>query len=130
MLEQSIKIAISTYTSHLQEQLVEEELPKIEKILGTKVNIAVLKGMQHYIDVARFEQCMAYADETYDDTFTILQILVWLTKTETGVLSELNVSGGGQLFLEKIRKMPDEKPSKGFDFYEQALKIVNLLIVL
>ncbi|MDM5232679.1 ATP-dependent DNA helicase DinG [Lysinibacillus pakistanensis] len=115
------KIAISTYTSHLQEQLVEEELPKIEKILGTKVNIAVLKGMQHYIDIARFEQCMAYADESYDDTFTILQILVWLTKTETGVLSELNVSGGGQLFIEKIRKMPDEK-TRGFDFYEQALK--------
>lgn len=115
------KIAISTYTSHLQEQLVEEELPKIEKILGKKVNIAVLKGMQHYIDIARFEQCMAYADESYDDTFTILQILVWLTKTETGVLSELNVSGGGQLFIEKIRKMPDEK-TRGFDFYEQALK--------
>ncbi|MGG2107633.1 ATP-dependent DNA helicase DinG [Lysinibacillus pakistanensis] len=115
------KIAISTYTSHLQEQLVEEELPKIEKILGTKVNIAVLKGIQHYIDIARFEQCMAYADESYDDTFTILQILVWLTKTETGVLSELNVSGGGQLFIEKIRKMPDEK-TRGFDFYEQALK--------
>ncbi|MET4560081.1 ATP-dependent DNA helicase DinG [Lysinibacillus parviboronicapiens] len=116
------KIAISTYTAHLQEQLVEEELPKIERILGTKVNIAVLKGMQHYIDLTRFEQYMAYADESYDDTFTILQLLVWLTKTETGVLSELNVSGGGQLFLEKIRKMPDEKPSKGFDFYEQALK--------
>ncbi|WP_409368850.1 ATP-dependent DNA helicase DinG [Lysinibacillus sp. 38-6] len=116
------KIAISTYTAHLQEQLVEEELPKIEKILETKVNIAVLKGMHHYIDLARFEQCMAYADESYDDTFTILQLLVWLTKTHTGVLSELNVSGGGQLFLDKIRKMPDEKPTKGFDFYEQALK--------
>lgn len=116
------KIAISTYTSYLQEQLVEEELPKIEKILGTKVNVCVLKGMQHYIDLERFEQCMAYADESYDETFTILQILVWLTKTETGVLSELNVSGGGQLFLEKIRKIPSDKPSKGFDFYEQALK--------
>lgn len=116
------KIAISTYTSYLQEQLVEEELPKIEKILGTKVNLCVLKGMQHYIDLERFEQCMAHADESYDDTFTILQILVWLTKTETGVLSELNVSGGGQLFLEKIRKIPNDKPSKGFDFYEQALK--------
>lgn len=116
------KIAISTYTAHLQEQLVEEELPKIEKILNTKVNVAVLKGMQHYIDLARFEQCMAYADESYDDTFTILQLLVWLTKTQTGVLSELNVSGGGQLFLEKIRKLPEEKPTKGFDFYEQALK--------
>lgn len=116
------KIAISTYTAHLQEQLVEEELLKIEKILDTKVNVAVLKGMQHYIDLARFEQCMAYADESYDDTFTILQLLVWLTKTQTGVLSELNVSGGGQLFLEKIRKLPEEKPTKGFDFYEQALK--------
>lgn len=116
------KIAISTYTSYLQEQLVEEELPKIEKILGTKVNVCVLKGMQHYIDLERFEQCMAHADESYDETFTILQILVWLTKTETGVLSELNVSGGGQLFLEKIRKIPSDKPSMGFDFYEQALK--------
>ncbi len=116
------KIAISTYTSYLQEQLVEEELPKIEKILGTKVNITVLKGMQHYIDLERFEQCMAYADESYDDTLTILQILVWLTKTGTGVLSELNVSGGGQLFLEKIRKIPTNKPSKSFDFYEQALQ--------
>lgn len=116
------KIAISTYTAHLQEQLVEEELPKVEKILGTKVNIAVLKGMHHYIDLSRFEQCMAYGDESYDETFTILQLLVWLTKTETGDLSELNVSGGGQLFLDKIRKMPDEKPSRGFDFYEQALK--------
>ncbi|MFJ7406631.1 MULTISPECIES: ATP-dependent DNA helicase DinG [unclassified Lysinibacillus] len=120
--EHNKKIAISTYTAHLQEQLVEEELPKIERILGTKVNVAVLKGMQHYIDLARFEQCMAYADESYDDTFTILQLLVWLTKTQTGVLSELNVSGGGQLFLEKIRKIPDEKSTKGFDFYEQALK--------
>ncbi|MEK5231522.1 ATP-dependent DNA helicase DinG [Lysinibacillus sp. FSL K6-0232] len=116
------KIAISTYTSYLQEQLVEEELPKIEEILGTRVNITVLKGMQHYIDLERFEQCMAYADESYDDTLTILQILVWLTKTETGVLSELNVSGGGQLFLEKIRKIPTDKPSKSFDFYEQALQ--------
>ncbi|MEG0260604.1 MAG: exonuclease domain-containing protein, partial [Lysinibacillus sp.] len=116
------KIAISTYTAHLQEQLVEEELPKVEKILGTNVSIAVLKGMQHYIDLARFEQCMAYADESYDDTFTVLQLLVWLTKTETGVLSELNVSGGGQLFLDKIRKIPDASGPQGFDFYEQALK--------
>ena len=30
------KIAISTYTSYLQEQLVEEELPKIEKSLGQR----------------------------------------------------------------------------------------------
>lgn len=116
------KIAISTYTAHLQEQLVDDELPKVEKILGTKVNIAVLKGMHHYIDLSRFEQCIVYGEESYDETFTILQLLVWLTKTETGVLSELNVSGGGQLFLDKIRKMPDEKPARGFDFYEQALK--------
>ncbi|GLC87037.1 ATP-dependent DNA helicase DinG [Lysinibacillus piscis] len=116
------KVAISTYTAHLQEQLVEEDLPKVEQMLGINIQVAVLKGMQHYIDVARFEQCMAYADESYDDTLTILQILVWLTKTETGVLSELNVSGGGQLFLERIRKMPNDTPAKSFDFYQQALQ--------
>ena len=53
-------------------------------------------------------------------------MIVWLAKTETGDLNELNVSGGGQLFLDKIRKTTNSKPLQAdFDFYERALLIAK-----
>lgn len=118
------KVCISTYTSHLLEQLLYSEIPKLENMLGNPINVVLLKGMQNYIDLERFEQMMRLKDLSYDEVLTFLQVLVWLTKTETGDMGELNVSGGGQLFLEKIRKIPNEtnKKKSHFDFYEQAIK--------
>ncbi|BDH61417.1 ATP-dependent helicase DinG [Lysinibacillus sp. PLM2] len=118
------KVCISTYTSHLLEQLLYSEIPKLENMLGNPINVVLLKGMQNYIDLERFEQMMRLKDLSYDEILTFLQVIVWLTKTETGDMGELNVSGGGQLFLEKIRKIPDgtNKKRPPFDFYEQAIK--------
>ena len=64
----------------------------------------VLKGREQYISLGKFEELLRIADESYDETFTIMQTLVWLTETMTGDLEELNVSGGGQLFVDRIRK--------------------------
>lgn len=118
------KVCISTYTSHLLEQLLSEEIPKIEKTLGSSVNVTLLKGMHNYVDVVQFEQLMKFIDFSYDETLTILQVIVWLTKTETGDLNEINVSGGGQLFIDKIRKNPDYRAqsSSPFDFYKRAIE--------
>lgn len=116
------QVGISTYTSHLMEQLLNEEIPRLEKITGKSIRVALLKGMHHYIDIARFELQYKMADHSYDETFNILQVLIWLTKTTTGDLDELNVSGGGQLFVDKIRKSETSKPLAGdYDFYERAL---------
>lgn len=102
--QQGKKVLISTYTSHLMEQLVEVEVPKLEAIVKSKVNVAILKGARHYMDLHRFEELLRAEDESYDDTFTICQLLVWLTTTVTGDLGELNTSSGGQYFLDKVRK--------------------------
>ena len=64
----------------------------------------MLKGREQYISLGKFEELLRISDESYDETFTIMQILVWLTETDTGDLDELNVSGGGQLFVDRIRK--------------------------
>ncbi|NLY80758.1 MAG: ATP-dependent helicase DinG, partial [Lysinibacillus sp.] len=114
------KICISTYTSHLLEQVFSSEIPNIEKVLGTKVRVALLKGMQNYIDIEIFEQLLHRKEHTYDETLTILQILVWLSKTGTGDLNELNLSGGGQLLIEKIRKRSRGEKNV-LDFYERAI---------
>lgn len=102
--KQGKKVLISTYTSHLMEQLYEVEVPKLEAIVNGKVNVAILKGARHYLDLHRFEELLRAEDESYDDTFAICQILVWLTRTQTGDVGELNVSSGGQFFLDKVRK--------------------------
>ena len=53
-----------------------------------------------------------------------MQILVWLTETVTGDLEELNVSGGGQLFVDRIeavqRLAHDEQVA---DYHYKLLKV-------
>lgn len=117
-------IVISTYTNHLADKIMEDELDKIRSMLGTGVTATVLKGRNQYISLGKFEELLRITDESYDETFTIMQILVWLTVTETGDLEELNVSGGGQLFVERIRKRtnrlrPDEQVA---DYHHRLLE--------
>lgn len=118
------KVAISTYTSYLQEQLLLEELPKAEAILGMKANVAVLKGMKHYIDLDRFSDMVVDYEDSYDENFAKMQFITWLAETETGDLAELNLTGGGHLFLEKVRRTDTTKDTRrkgAFDFYLTAM---------
>ena len=83
---------------------MDDELDKVRTMLGTAVTATVLKGREQYISLGKFEELLRITEESYDETLTIMQILVWLTDTETGDMEELNISGGGQLFIDRIRK--------------------------
>ncbi|WP_432359022.1 ATP-dependent DNA helicase DinG [Sporosarcina sp. UB5] len=97
-------VVISTFTNHLVDMILENEVKRIRKMLDIKCIATVLKGREQYISLGKFEELLRITDESYDETFTIMQILVWLTETTTGDVNELNVSGGGQLFIDRIRK--------------------------
>lgn len=126
-------VVVSTYTNHLVDKIVGEEMEKVRRLLGADLPVAVLKGREQYISLGKFEELLRITDESYDETFTAMQILVWLTETITGDLEELNVSGGGQLFLNRIRKRserlaPDERSA---DFHARqmaACQAANLII--
>ncbi len=117
-------IIISTYTNHLVDKIMQEELIKITKMLGTNISTTVLKGRDRYISLNKFEELLHMYDETYDEAFTIMQILVWLTTTNTGDLDELNVSGGGQLFIDRVRKRTNRLTSdeEGVDFHSRLIE--------
>ncbi len=119
------QVIVSTYTTHLQDQLVSKEVELVTEFLGADVRVSLIKGLAHYIDLARFFEMLHGEDESYDETFTIMQILVWLTQTQTGDLNELNVSSGGQLLVDKVRRSHLRKLTRdeqAVDFYELALK--------
>ncbi|PIC95890.1 ATP-dependent helicase DinG [Sporosarcina sp. P26b] len=124
-------VVISTYTNHLVDTLA-EEVAKLEKALHITIPTTVIKGMSNYISLGKFEELMHFNDEVYDDSITIMQLLVWLTETTTGDLDEVNVSGGGQLFVDRIRKrsMRVKKDERIADFYTHTLKNCQQSMVL
>lgn len=120
------RVVISTYTTQLQQQILMNDLPKLMGMFDFPIKTVLLKGKDHYINLARFELSLRKEDDNYDTTLTKMQILVWLMETETGDYEELNLSSGGLLYWNKIKNTPvsylqsrewDER-----DFYLKAHK--------
>lgn len=115
-------VVISTYTAHLMDQLMFEEMPKLEQMVGHSIQAVSIKGMSHYIDLQLFADQLATRTTAYDEIIVRLQLLVWLTMTETGDLNELNITGGGMLFIDKVRKtVRTSGQSEVVDFFELAI---------
>ncbi|MFC4354599.1 helicase C-terminal domain-containing protein [Chryseomicrobium palamuruense] len=115
------KIIISTYTNTLMDQLVEGELAKLQSVYLHSFTVAKLKSFTHYLDRGLLAMRLDSPDESYDESFSLMQVLVWLTETKTGDLSELNTTGAGQLTLDKLRKQRRTPGIQG-DFYEQIVE--------
>lgn len=126
-IEQGKPVVISTYTNYLVDKIVTSELEKISKMLGKPLTATVLKGKHHYISLKKFEELLTLSEQSYDETFSIMQILVWLTETTTGDLGELTASGGGQLFIDRIRNrsaLVTEEEHEA-DYFSKHLKAAN-----
>ena len=121
------RVVISTFTTQLQEQLLQKEIKLLETISPFTFQTVLLKGKNHYINLFKFEQSLREEDPQYDVILTKMQILVWLTGTETGDVDELNLTSGGQLFWNRLRHdgwhLPHSKdPWVTKDFYLNARK--------
>jgi ATP-dependent DNA helicase DinG len=101
-----LPIVVSTHTIQLQEQILKKEIPLLAKILPFKLKTVLLKGRNHYLSLERFSQTLDEENDNYDTGLTKMQILVWLTETETGDQDELNLSSGGQIYWNKIKNEP------------------------
>ncbi|MFJ5715757.1 ATP-dependent DNA helicase DinG [Neobacillus sp. NPDC093127] len=117
-------IVVSTHTIQLQEQLLKKEIPLLEKILPFKINSVLLKGRNHYLSLEKFSQTLMDENDNYDTTLTKMQILVWLTETETGDKDELNLSSGGFIYWNKIKNeapiFSQKEDWQEKDFYQKA----------
>jgi ATP-dependent DNA helicase DinG len=101
--ESSLPVVVSTHTIQLQEQIIQNEIPLLSKILPFEVKSVLLKGRNHYISLEKFALSLLEENDNYDTTLTKMQILVWLTETNTGDRDELNLSSGGNIFWSKIK---------------------------
>jgi ATP-dependent DNA helicase DinG len=122
--ESRLPVVVSTHTIQLQEQIIQNEMPLLTKILPFEVKSVLLKGRNHYISLEKFALSLLEENDNYDTTLTKMQILVWLTETNTGDRDELNLSSGGNIYWNKIKNeqtiFPMNKLWQEKDFYLRA----------
>jgi ATP-dependent DNA helicase DinG len=91
-LEQHKKAIISTYTISLQEQLLNKDIPILQKVLPVEFTAALIKGRQNYLCPRRLERALQQANELFTGPEqNELQVLAeWARTTRDGSLSDLS----------------------------------------
>ncbi|MDN7145000.1 helicase C-terminal domain-containing protein [Liquorilactobacillus mali] len=82
---------VSTATTTLQMQLLEQTIPLLRQIMPFNFTVAVLKGSHNYIDLQKFILSLS-KPQNKPSRLLQLRIVVWLTMTKTGDLSELHLT--------------------------------------
>ncbi|GIO22646.1 ATP-dependent DNA helicase DinG [Oceanobacillus sp. J11TS1] len=120
------RVIISTYTTQLQSQLLEEEIPLIKKIIDTPFKVALMKGKNHYLNLEKFLYELDYGSkDNYDFVLTKAILLVWITETETGDIDEIQLPAGGYIFFQKVsagveKSINPKSPWFHYSYYQLA----------
>jgi ATP-dependent DNA helicase DinG len=90
--ENEKKAIISTHTINLQEQLIEKDIPFLQKILPIEFKASLLKGRSNYLCPNRLAKAMSNSYSLFDEEERSIvdKIYQWFLKTTDGTLSDIN----------------------------------------
>lgn len=98
------KIVISTATTVLQNQLLDQTIPLLEELLAAKIPIALVKSNHHYLNLALYYDSLKLPSLNRPTRILQMRLLVWLTSTKTGDLSELQLTNYKNSYLQQISR--------------------------
>ena len=90
------RVVVSTNTINLQDQLINKDLPELQKALPFELRSAVRKGRSNYLCTRLFKQMRHNGPSNADDMVMYARILLWLPHTDTGDVAELVVRTPGE----------------------------------
>ncbi len=88
---QKKKAIVCTHTINLQEQLVEKDLPLLQKVLPVEFSFAMLKGRSNYLCTRRLRKARQQAASlfTSSEQVELDRLWTWSQETTDGSLSDL-----------------------------------------
>jgi ATP-dependent DNA helicase DinG len=95
-LKNNQQIIISTHTKNLQEQIIEKDIPLLQRTLhkiNKEINFtsASLKGRRNYLSTKRLEFFLQKDFFEDHEAVAMIKILIWLYHTKTGNFEELSL---------------------------------------
>lgn len=82
------RVVVATATINLQQQLVERDLPLVQRSLGTDIPVALVKGRGNYVCRRRLAEQQQEAD-LFNEGDTIRAVAEWAETSPTGSRSDL-----------------------------------------
>lgn len=84
------RVVISTATINLQQQLIEKDIPTVQRLLGTKLKTVLVKGRSNYLCSHRLEEQLNEKRTLFDTPpDDLLSLDDWAASTATGDKTEL-----------------------------------------
>ncbi|PTF14804.1 helicase C-terminal domain-containing protein [Staphylococcus devriesei] len=100
-IETGRHVMISTNTKLLQNQLLQKDIPSLNKALNFKINAALIKSKNEYISLGLISQILKDETLNYEVNILKMQLLIWITETTTGDVQDLNLKGGQKMYFDQ-----------------------------
>jgi ATP-dependent DNA helicase DinG len=84
------RVVVSTGTRTLQDQIMEHDLPMLERLTGLSVRAACMKGLANYLCRRRYRELLARSESVEPSLVRRLPMLIdWVAETAVGDRAEL-----------------------------------------
>ncbi len=102
--EKDRRVAVSTYTKTLQEQLLKKDIPLLQKIMPGKIKALLCVGSNNYICLLRFNKTFSgRMTDTKKEAEQLEKTARWLDKTKTGLKMEIDFTISPELWTDISR---------------------------
>lgn len=130
------RIVVSTATNLLQQQIAQQAVHQLNGVLPFKMNAVVVKGNDHYLDLAKFAHSLSVIEDSKLVQLLKARILVWLIETTSGDLDELNLTTQQSPYFTEIRHHGVKSLNPASELYnddflvrrDKRLKQANIVI--
>ncbi len=85
------RVVISTHTLHLQDQIIDKDLPAINPLFQGELKSLLLKGRNHYLCYRKWKEAWETGNAE-NSRFLMSRLLPWAVKTKDGDVDGLNLS--------------------------------------
>lgn len=119
------KIAISTKTITLQEQLWNKDIPLLRQVIGEEFKIALVKGRSNYLCRRRWEHWLKEFGAVPEAFPFAVQVMNWLSTTINGDRSELNLFKGDYHFWFQISGDNESCLGSRCQYYQKSCFIMQ-----
>ena len=116
------RVVISTATKNLQDQLFEKDLPQLQRILGSRVPAARMKGRENYLCRLEWQKFQTEPDLKLDSrrSADLRRIASWAAKTKTGDRDEIRGLRGSIDFWRGISTVSENCIGRRCPHYEEC----------
>lgn len=112
-----LRVVVSTATKALQEQIIEKDLPLIQRTLGLAPEAALVKGLGNYVCRRRLGEARSAADLPLRSLPLVER---WAETSATGDVAELASLAEGDPVLREITSSSETRIGAGCGYYDEC----------